>query len=58
MIRILTDRQTIHPGEVLLKDFLQPLGLNQRELAKATLTTYQRINEIINVRRGLTTSTA
>ena len=58
MIRVPTNRQPTHPGEVLLKDFLEPLGLNQRELAEGTLTTYQRVNEIINGRRGITTSTA
>ncbi|MDJ0716173.1 MAG: HigA family addiction module antitoxin [Prochloraceae cyanobacterium] len=58
MIRVPTNRQPTHPGEVLLKDFLEPLGLNQRELAEGILTTYQRVNEIINGRRGITTSTA
>ena len=58
MIRVPTKRQPTHPGEILLKDFLEPLGLNQRELAQGTLTTYQRVNEIINGRRGITTSTA
>ena len=58
MIRVPTNRTATHPGEILLKEFLEPLGLNQRELAEGTLTTYQRINEIINGRRGITTSTA
>lgn len=58
MIRVPKNRQPTHPGEVLLKDFLEPLELNQRELAEGTLTTYQRVNEIINGRRGITTSTA
>ncbi len=58
MIRVPTNRQPTHPGEVLLKDFLEPLGMNQRELAEGILTTYQRVNEIINGRRVITTSTA
>ncbi|MDJ0716908.1 MAG: HigA family addiction module antitoxin [Prochloraceae cyanobacterium] len=58
MVRVPTKRQPTHPGEVLLKDFLEPLGMNQRELAEGILTTYQRVNEIINGRRGITTSTA
>lgn len=58
MVRVPTKRQPTHPGEILLKDFLEPLELNQRELAEGTMTTYQRVNEIINGRRGITTSTA
>jgi len=43
---------------MLLKDFLQPLGLSQRELAAAIGVPYQRVNEVVRRRRGVTPSTA
>jgi addiction module HigA family antidote len=43
---------------MLLEEFLTPMGLTQRELADAIHVPYQRINEIINRRRGITPSTA
>ena len=58
MIRIPTHRPPTHPGEMLLEEFLQPLGLTQRNLADAIHVPYQRINEIIHGRRGMTPSTA
>lgn len=58
MIRIPTHRAPTHPGEMLLEEFLKPMGLTQRELADAIHVPYQRINEIINGRRGITLSTA
>ncbi|MEE4599982.1 MAG: HigA family addiction module antitoxin [Desulfobacteraceae bacterium] len=58
MIRIPTHRTPTHPGEMLLEEFLKPMGLTQRELAVAIGVPYQRVNEIINGRRGITPSTA
>lgn len=58
MVRIPTHRQPTHPGEMLLAGFLKPLGLTQRELAEAIGVPYQRVNEIVNQRRGITPSTA
>ena len=58
MIRIPTHRAPTHPGEMLLEEFLKPMGLTQRELADSIKVPYQRINEIINGRRGVTPSTA
>ena len=58
MIRIPTHRAPTHPGEMLLEEFLKPMGLTQRELAAAIRVPYQRVNEIINGRRGITPSTA
>jgi addiction module HigA family antidote len=43
---------------MLLEEFLIPMGLTQQELAKAICVPYQRINELINGRRGMTPSTA
>ena len=58
MIRIPTHRAPTHPGEMLLEEFIKPMGLTQRELADAIHVPYQRINEVINGRRGITPSTA
>lgn len=58
MIRIPTHRTPTHPGEMLMEEFLKPMGITQRELADAINVPYQRINEIINGRRGITPSTA
>jgi addiction module HigA family antidote len=43
---------------MLLEEFLTPMGLTQRELADAIHVPYQRVNEIINGKRGITPSTA
>ena len=58
MVRIPTHRTPKHPGEMLLEEFLIPLALTQREMAKAILVPYQRINDLVNGRRGITPSTA
>ena len=58
MVRVPTNRQPTHPGEMLLEEFLKPMGLTQQELARALGVPYQRINELINSRRALTPSTA
>jgi len=57
-MRIPTYRSPTHPGEMLLEEFLTPMELTQRELANAIHVPYQRINEIVNGRRGMTPSTA
>ena len=57
-IRIPTHRTPTHPGEILLEEFLSPLEITQRELSNAIHVPYQRINEIVNQRRGITPSTA
>ena len=58
MVRIPTHRAPIHPGEMLLEEFLKPMGLSQRDLADGINVPYQRINELVNMRRGVTPSTA
>jgi addiction module HigA family antidote len=58
MVGILVDRPPRHPGEVLLEEFLKPMQLTQRELAQAIHVPYQRVNDIIRQRRGVTPSTA
>ncbi len=58
MTRIPTHRAPTHPGEMLLEEFLLPMSITQRELASAIHVPYQRVNELINGRRGVTPSTA
>ena len=48
----------IHPGEVLLEEFLRPLGLSQYRLAKDTSVPPRRINEIVKGTRAITADTA
>ena len=51
-------RAPTHPGEMLLEEFLKPLGLSQVELASRIHVSYPRINELINGKRGVTPDTA
>ena len=58
MLRLPSARPPTHPGEMLLEEFLTPMNLTQRELAEAIHVPYQRVNEIINGKRGVTPATA
>jgi addiction module HigA family antidote len=53
-----TAHDPIHPGEVLLEEFLAPLGVSQYRLAKTIGVPPRRINEIVHGLRGLTPDTA
>jgi addiction module HigA family antidote len=53
-----THREPTHPGEMLLEEFLKPMGISQRDLAEGIRVPYQRVNEVVNCRRGVTPSTA
>ncbi|KQR08933.1 MULTISPECIES: HigA family addiction module antitoxin [Xanthomonas] len=48
----------IHPGEILLEEFLEPMGISQNALARATGVPPRRINEIVLGKRGITADTA
>jgi addiction module HigA family antidote len=48
----------VHPGEMLLKEFLQPLGLKQVEAARQLGISVNRLNELILGKRGVTADTA
>ncbi|MBM3944968.1 MAG: HigA family addiction module antidote protein [SAR202 cluster bacterium] len=48
----------VHPGEVLLEEFLKPLGISQYRLAKAIGVPPRRINEIVHGTRAVTADTA
>ncbi|MBT1074928.1 HigA family addiction module antitoxin [Geobacter grbiciae] len=52
------DFPPIHPGEILLAEFLEPLGISQYRLAKDIGVTPRRINEIVHGRRAITADTA
>ncbi len=51
-------RPPTHPGEMLLKEFLEPLGVSQKDFSKHLGWTYARLNEIINSRRGVSARSA
>jgi addiction module HigA family antidote len=48
----------IHPGEILLEEFLEPLGVTQYRLAKCISVPPRRINEIVHGKRSITADTA
>ncbi len=48
----------IHPGEILLEEFLEPMELSQYRLAKDISVPARRINEIVHGKRGITADTA
>ena len=58
MVRVPTHREPTHPGEMLLEEFLKPMEVSQRALADGIRVPYQRVNELINRRRGVTPGTA
>jgi len=48
----------IHPGEILLEEFLEPMGISQYRLAKDIKVPARRINEIVHCARSITADTA
>lgn len=50
--------QAVHPGEILMEEFLSPLGVSQYRLAKDISVPPRRINEIVHGTRGVTADTA
>jgi addiction module HigA family antidote len=48
----------IHPGEILLEEFLKPMGISQYRLAKSMNVPARRINEIVHGKRAITADTA
>jgi addiction module HigA family antidote len=49
---------SIHPGEILLKEFLEPMGISQYRLAKSIGVPSRRINEIVLAKRSISADTA
>jgi len=58
MIRVPTHREPNHPGAMLQKEFLTPLGMTPQDLAAAIFAPYPEIAELVNRQRGLTTELA
>ena len=58
MLRVPKNREPTHPGETILEEFLEPTGLSQQSLSSSIRVSYQRINEIVNGRRGIIPATA
>ena len=48
----------IHPGEILMKEFMEPMGITQYRLAKEINVPARRINEIVHAKRAITANTA
>ena len=58
MINTPTDRPLTTPGEILKEEFLEPMGLSQKQLAENIGVSYQKVNELIHGKRSITISTA
>lgn len=58
MVRVPTHRPPTHAGEMLREEFLEPLGMSQTELAERIAVPFQRVNSLVNGRRGVTPDTA
>ena len=52
------NRVTTHPGTILLKEYLEPMGLTQKELADHLDIPIQRVNEIVKGKRGVSPDSA
>jgi addiction module HigA family antidote len=53
-----THREPTHPGEILVEEFLKPMGMSQMALAEKMGVSLQRINTLINGKRDMTAETA
>ena len=56
--RLPRDRPPTHPGEMLLEEFLKPLGISQSEFARRLEVSFPRLNEIVRGKRSVTPDTA
>jgi len=54
----MTKLNNVHPGEVLLEEFLRPMEISQNKLARAMHISPRRINEIVHGKRAITADTA
>jgi len=52
------NRPPTHPGEMLLKEFLEPAGITQTQFSQHIGWTYARLNEIVNGKRGVSVDSA
>ena len=58
MTRMSEKLSNIHPGEILLEEFLKPLGISQNKLAREIKVSPRRVNEIVLGKRAITPETA
>jgi antitoxin HigA-1 len=56
--RLPTHRPPTHPGEMLLEEFLKPLGISQSAFAIQLGVSFPRLNEVVNAKRAVTPDTA
>ena len=56
--RLPKERPPTHPGEMLLEEFLRPMGISQNQMAIRLRVSYPRLNEIVRGRRSVTPDTA
>ena len=52
------NRRPTHPGEILIHEFLEPMGISQTKLSRDLDIPIQRVNTLINGKRGVTAETA
>jgi addiction module HigA family antidote len=52
------NRISTHPREILLKEFLEPMNMSQKSFSEQIHVSFQRINELVNGKRGITPETA
>lgn len=57
-MRLPKNRPPTHPGEMLVEEFLNPLGMTQTQLAERIGVSYPRVNELVHGKRGVTPDTA
>jgi addiction module HigA family antidote len=57
-MRIPTNQPPIHPGEILLEEFIKPYGITPTELSKKIGISYEQINAVINGKKGMNTEMA
>jgi addiction module HigA family antidote len=55
---VTTKLSPVHPGEILLEEFLRPMGISQYRLAKSISVPPRRINEVVHGNRAVTADTA
>ncbi|MGB7157451.1 MAG: HigA family addiction module antitoxin [Tepidisphaeraceae bacterium] len=58
MFQVPKNRPPTHPGEMLVEEFLKPLGMTQVELAHRIAVPFQRVNQIVNRKRALSPDTS
>ena len=58
MVKTAKQLEPIHPGEILLEDFMKPMGISINQLARDIVVPPGRVSEIVNGKRGITADTA